>query len=99
MLQQSGLAGEGVPEKLASFEDLLAVARRRRGEPFACDPIGIELVQTVLDRPFRAMVAGDEQWRTMTAQIAQTLCDDPDAHDRLSTLWRRLGERCGNGGP
>jgi hypothetical protein len=97
MLQQSGLGQEGVPEKLDSFEDLLVVARRRRGEPFACDPIGIELVQTVLHKPFRAMIASDEQWRTMTARITQTLCDDPASYDRLSTLWRRLGERCGNG--
>jgi hypothetical protein len=98
VLQQTGLAqqGEGVPEKLDSFDSLLDVARRRRGEAFACDPIGMELVETVLRKPFRAMIASDEQWRSMTAQIAQTLCDDPAAHERLRTLWRRLGERCDN---
>jgi hypothetical protein len=95
----SGLGEQGeVPEKLDSYEELLAVARRRRGESFACDPIGVELVQTVLKRPFRTMIASEEQWRTMTGQIAQTLCEDPQSHDRLSTLWRRLGERCDNGG-
>jgi hypothetical protein len=88
---------EQTRERLESLEELLEVARRRRGEAFALDPIGIELVQTVLRTPFRALLAGDEQWQEMTGQIARTLCEDPVAYDRLNTLWRRLGERCGNG--
>src|SRR5687768_405504 len=84
-------------ERLESLDELLEVARRRRGEAFALDPIGIELVQTVLRIPFRALLASEDQWHAMTDQIARTLCEDPVAYDRLSTLWRRLGERCGNG--
>jgi hypothetical protein len=88
---------EQTRERLESLDELLEVARRRRGEPFALDPIGIELVETVLRTPFRALLASDDQWHEMTGQIARTLCEDPVAYDRLSTLWRRLGERCGNG--
>jgi hypothetical protein len=84
-------------ERLESLEELLQVARRRRGEPFALDPVCIELVQTVLGAPIRALVISEEQWHVMTRQVAQTLCDDPASYDRLSTLWRRLSERCGNG--
>jgi hypothetical protein len=88
---------EQTRERLESLEELLEVARRRRGEAFALDPIGIELVQSVLRTPFRALLASEEQWHEMTGQIARTLCEDPVAYDRLNTLWRRLGERCGNG--
>jgi hypothetical protein len=84
-------------ERLESFDELLEIARRRRGEAFALDPIGIELVQTVLRTPFRALLASEDQWHEMTEQVARTLCEDPVAYDRLNTLWRRLGERCGNG--
>jgi hypothetical protein len=72
----------------------LDVARRRQGEPFACDPVGIEMVASVLRVPFRGLMASDEQWQTMTVQVAQTLCDDPASYDRLKLLWNRLGERC-----
>jgi hypothetical protein len=98
VLQQTLVSrDEKTRERLESIEELLEVARRRRGEAFSLDPIGIELVQTVLRTPFRALMAGDDQWQEMTAQIARTLCEDPVAYDRLNTLWRRLGERCGNG--
>jgi hypothetical protein len=98
VLQQTLVSrDEKTRERLESIEELLEVARRRRGEAFTLDPIGIELVQTVLRTPFRALMAGDDQWQEMTAQIARTLCEDPVAYDRLNTLWRRLGERCGNG--
>jgi hypothetical protein len=84
-------------QRLESLDELLEVARRRRGEAFTLDPVGIELVQTVLRTPFRALLASEDQWHEMTEQIARTLCEDPVAYDRLSTMWRRLGERCGNG--
>jgi hypothetical protein len=84
-------------ERLESLEELLKVARRRRGEAFALDPIGIELVQSVLRTPFRALLASEEQWLAMTTKVARTLCEDPASYDRLTTLWRRLVDRCGNG--
>jgi hypothetical protein len=84
-------------ERLESLDELLELARRRRGEAFLMDPIAIELVQTVLGTPFRALVASENQWLAMTRQVAQTLCDDPASYDRLSGLWRRLNERCVNG--
>jgi hypothetical protein len=84
-------------ERLESLEELLKVARRRRREAFSLDPVGIELVQSVLRTPFRALLASEDQWRAMTTQVARTLCEDPASYDRLSTLWRRLVDRCGNG--
>jgi len=98
VLQQTLLAqGTEVDEKSDTLDALVEVARRRSGEPFALDPVAIELVQTALRNPFRGLVKSDQQWQTMTRQVAQTLYDDPTSHDRLSSLWRRLGERCGHG--
>ena len=98
VLQQTLLAQDSAnrqpPEEM---NDLLEVARRRKGEAFQADPIGIELVQTVLERPFRSLVASPQQWTALTRQVTQTLCDDAATFDRLRSLWRRLVERCGNG--
>jgi hypothetical protein len=98
VLQQTLLAQDSAnrqpPEEM---NDLLEVARRRKGEAFQVDPIGIELVQTVLERPFRSLVASPQQWTALTRQVTQTLCDDAATFDRLRSLWRRLVERCGNG--
>jgi hypothetical protein len=84
-------------ERLESLDELLDLARRRRGEAFSPDPVAIELIQTVLGTPFRALVADENEWLSMTRQVTQTLCDDPACYDRLSSLWRRLNERCLNG--
>ena len=98
VLQQTLLAEQSeAQERLESLDELLDLARRRRGELFQPDPIGIELIQTVLGTPFRALVASEDQWLTMTREVAQTLCDDPASFDRLNSLWRRLNERCLNG--
>ena len=56
-----------------TLDELLEVARRRRGEPFALDPVGIELVETVLRTPFRALLASEDQWHEMNGQIDRTL--------------------------
>ncbi|MEX2138939.1 MAG: hypothetical protein WD894_06730 [Pirellulales bacterium] len=98
VLQQTLLTEKAeAQERLESLDELLELARRRRGEAFLLDPIAVELVQTVLGMPFRALVASDDQWLSMTRQVAETLCDDPTSYDRLNSLWRRLNERCGNG--
>jgi hypothetical protein len=98
VLQQTLVSrDEETRQRLESLDGLLEIARRRHGEEFALDPIGIELVETVLRTPFRALLASEDQWHEMTGQIARTLCEDPVAYDRLNNLWRRLRERCGNG--
>jgi hypothetical protein len=95
VLQQTLLTDKSEsPQRLESLDELLALARRRRGEAFQLDPIGLELVQTVLGTAFQALVDSDDQWRAMTRQVAETLCEDPESYDRLSSLWRRLHERC-----
>jgi hypothetical protein len=95
VLQQTLLTDKSESQhRLESLGELLDLARRRRGEAFQLDPIGIELVQTVLGTPFRALVDSEEQWHAMTRQVAETLCEDPASYDRLSSLWRRLHERC-----
>jgi len=98
VLKQTLLAEDAeARDRLESIDGLIAVARRRKDEPFSVDPIGIELVQTVLQTPFRALVASEEKWLAMTEQVARTLFDDPASYERLSNLWRRLSERCRNG--
>ncbi len=98
VIQQTLLAEQSeTQERLESLDELLDLAKRRRGEAFSPDPVAVELVQTVLGTPFRALVASEDQWLAMTRQVAQTLCDDPTCYDRLNSLWRRLNERCLNG--
>ena len=95
VLQQTLLTenSESQP-RLESLDELLDLARRRRGEAFKLEPVGVELVQTVLGTAFRALVDSEDQWQAMTRQVAETLCEDPVSYDRLSSLWRRLHERC-----
>jgi hypothetical protein len=98
VLHQTLLAEGGqIEDKSETLDALVEVARRRSGEPFALDPVAIELVQTALKNPFRRLITNNEEWQAMTRQVAQTLCDDPASYDRLSSMWRRLGERCGHG--
>ncbi len=79
------LRGEGLRE-------VMDVARRHRDEPFAQDPIAVELVDALLCLLLGRSRSGASPWRHMAASIADTLCDDPVASSRLESLWRHLCE-------
>jgi hypothetical protein len=81
----------GMPLEGADKEALLQVAQRHRQEPFSLEPIVVELVQAVLRTHFDKRSDSSEFWGVVSAQIAQTLFEDPVASPRLERLWRRLG--------
>ncbi len=69
---------------------LMDVVRRHRDEPFALEPTAVEMVHAVLRAHFPDRADSAEFWRVVAAQVAQTLFEDPGAHDRLEAFWRRL---------
>ncbi len=77
------------PEDTALLAD---VVRRWKGTSFAVQPIAHQLVQAVLDRPFRSLAGSPAAFERMSLRIAETLCEDPVSHDRLRNLWVRLCE-------
>ncbi len=79
------------PLSAADQTAMREVAGRHRGEPLTLDPIGVELVQAVLQSHFPAQPHESQLWHAMTAQIALTLFDDPVSHERLQAMWIRLG--------
>ena len=71
---------------------LREVARRHRGRPLSLDPVAVDLVQAVVGTRFAARPNSAGFWREMAMHVAQTILDDPLAHDRLDALWSRMGE-------
>jgi hypothetical protein len=68
-----------------------AVVDRHRGKPFGVEPVAVELVEAVL-RTEKAKPPGSRKpWRAVARQVAQTLCGDPSARQRLEAFWVRLG--------
>lgn len=91
VLRQTALASmAGALGGEAADEALREVARRYRGQEFALDPIGVELVHASLSNQFPILGSGDRDWRTISRRIAQTLFDDPVAHAEFLALWNRL---------
>jgi hypothetical protein len=72
------------------LEAVSAVARRHRGEPFALDPIAVELVEALLGLLLGRARDGASPWQRMSVAVAETLCDDPVANGRLESLWKVL---------
>ncbi len=68
---------------------LMVVAQRYRGQSFALDPIAVAMVRSVLGAGMT-----DESWTPAwdraASAVAQSLCDDPTAAQRLAALWERL---------
>jgi hypothetical protein len=81
----------GVPLEDADSQALSEVVRRHRGQPLTLEPIAVELVQAVLWTHYGRLASSPEFWRTVSAEVAQTLFDDPVASPRLERLWHRLG--------
>jgi hypothetical protein len=69
---------------------LQAVAARYPDSRLTIDPIGIELVGSILRRrlPADAVDSSD----TMAAAIAQSLFESPDTCEHLHSLWQQLCE-------
>jgi hypothetical protein len=91
VLRQTALASasEG-PADPATLAALAEVARRYAGEPFALEPVAVELVHASLTSQLPMLATPGRDWKAVSARIAQALFDDPVAHDRLADLWKRL---------
>jgi hypothetical protein len=72
------------------MEAVSQVAKRRHGEPFALEPVAVELVEAVLCAFFKVSKEARSSWRGVSLAVATTLCDDPVSHGRLEALWGRL---------
>jgi hypothetical protein len=73
------------------LKKLVAVARRRKSEPFTVETVA-ELVQTVLRARFRRVIESSSLWDRTTHQIAATIFEDPRAKERMRAFWQRLCE-------
>jgi hypothetical protein len=93
VLQTTLALGRGGNEPLSPEElrSLTAIARRRCKDPLSVETT-MELVQAVLRLRFRSLADSRTQWEKMTEQIAHTIFDDPQANERLQSLWKLLCE-------
>ncbi|SRR6266540_1752794 len=82
--------GESGGESPLDVEALRAVAGRHREEPFALDPMVVEMVNAVLRSYFKGWSRSEDDWRGMSLQIARTLFEDPAGRGRLERLWNHL---------
>ena len=78
------------PTDPADLQPLKEVAARLRGSPFELDPVAVELVTAMLRRQLKNFWTSEEQLASVSQRVAQSLFENPDAHDRLESLWLRL---------
>ncbi len=77
------------PEELAN---LRSVVRRHAGQTLQCQPMVVELVQSLLATRLPSLVGQSASWQPLTAQIAETLWEDNASRQRLHSLWQHLNE-------
>lgn len=80
-------AGFVEPDDVTALRE---VARSLAGQPFALEPVVVELIQAVLQLQFQKAGIPSATVRAMALQIATTLYDDPSARERLEALWAGL---------
>ena len=76
---------------LGGVEPFLAIARRRRGEPFSADPVARELVEEALLEFFgRKDARAVATWRWLGMRVSATLCKDAASQKVLARFWSLL---------
>jgi hypothetical protein len=87
----------GAPDKgfvePADVEALERVARKLAGQPFALEPVAVELVHGMLEVQFHKAGISAATLRAMAEQIATNLYDDPVSRQRLEALWLGLSQK------
>jgi hypothetical protein len=83
-------AGFVEPADVAAMRD---VAKALGGQPFSLEPVVVELIHAVLELQFQKAGIPSATVRQMARQVATTLYDDPQARQRLETLWSRLSAK------
>ena len=71
---------------------LQGIARRYPDADLTVDPIGVELVGSILQRRVSANVLSPQVAHEIATAIAQSLFENPDTCERLQGLWRQLCE-------
>ncbi|MCA9148189.1 MAG: hypothetical protein KDA92_02755 [Planctomycetales bacterium] len=88
---QETLAGKD-PLAEEELADLRAVAARYPGAELTLEPIGVEIIERLLQRRLPAVKPSTHLSRQMAETIAQTLFDHPETRSRLDDLWRQVCE-------
>jgi hypothetical protein len=78
------------PLDASEINSLAQIGRRYGGQPLSVEPMVVELVESILQQRFGQQIRSSAQWSDMPREIAQTLWDSPEAHQRLERLWGRL---------
>ncbi|MEX2120140.1 MAG: hypothetical protein WD847_11145 [Pirellulales bacterium] len=76
------------PEDVAALREVVS---RHSGRRFGLDPVAVEMVEAVL-RDQLEQLRTHQSRRAMVVEIATTLYEDQDSHDRLLALWNKLSE-------
>jgi hypothetical protein len=77
------------PEELEAVKQ---VARRHPGRMFSARPVLEELIEAMVGKQLRGMVASPAARASLVSEIAQTLYDDDATRARLEAIWQRLAE-------
>ena len=93
-LCDEGAEINGTEINSAEKEAILEVARKFQGQPFSLDPVLGELVRAVLRSRLPERAGSGAAWREISAEIAETLFEDPVSRDRLERFWSRLMDSC-----
>lgn len=93
-LLQTTLVSRNPAETLESgdLDALREVYRRHHTEPFGLDPVSIDLVRAMLESYYKTWTGATTLLTAMSADIAQSLFDNPACRQRLERLWTQLGE-------
>ena len=94
MRQTQEICDEGAENSSAEKGAILEVARKFQGQPFSLDPVLGELVRAVLRSRLPERAGSGAAWREISAEIAETLFEDPVSRDRLERFWSRLMDSC-----
>jgi hypothetical protein len=89
LAQTEAAAADSEAIRPAEREALLSVAKKYRGQQLCLDPIGVDLVQAMLTSQFPG---NGVNWRSVAADVAFVLMDDPVSLPKVESLWTHLSE-------
>ena len=72
---------------------LRGVAESLRDQPFALEPVVVELIYVALRLQFQEPPTAPAALRAVAETIAATLYEDPTSRQHLEALWLRLSQR------
>jgi hypothetical protein len=84
------LTSDDEPLTAAEMEALREVSRRHAGQPFALDPHGVAIVETLLSARLLASGVTADVSAEVAREVATSLSEVPEVWGRVEQLWRRL---------